>query len=345
MKSYLGLDIGSANIKAVEVAKEGKGIKVVNAALFPTPPRAFLSEAEVDQEELARTIKTLLRDAGIKNRESYVSLLESQVISRIIETPRLSDKELAQSLRWEAEQYIPLPLDEVNMDFVVLQKSEKEEKMKVLLIAAPLTLIEKYLKIIGLAGLEIRALETEGLALFRLSSFAAETGNILLVNLGANSSSFYLIKGQILVLARLVGSGGSLLSRALVSDLNLPLERAEEYKKTYGLDSSQMEGKIVSTLQPLIDNLVTEISQSLAFFKEKYPEEIISRIVLTGGGSLLPGFSSYLQEKLGLEVVLGNPWENFLLEEKVASQFSGQETLFSVATGMAVRDIDITIER
>lgn len=337
MKSFLGLDIGTANIKLVEMVREGKGVKVINAGLSPTPERAFLSEAEADQEELGRTIKKLFQDSGIKNREAYLSILESQVFTRVIETPKLSEKELAQSLKWEAEQYIPLPLDEVNMDFVVLERKEEKEKMKVLLVAAPLRLIEKYSKIASLAGLEIKALESESVAFSRLLGSLGE--NLLILDFGAFFSSIYLLNGKVLLLVRVTNYGSHLLTKALISELNLPLTQAEEYKRTYGLETSQMEGKVVAVLEPLVASLLSELQQSLIFFKEKYPEEVINRLLLTGGGSLLPGLSSYLQEKLGFEVFLGNPWGNFLLEEKVSSQFSGQEILFSVATGMAVRDL------
>src|SRR3989344_2825262 len=168
MKNYLGIDIGTSHIKFVETAVNGKSYEIVKAYMMPAVTKALFSESTADFEELARQIKMGLKDSGITLRRCNASLLESQVFTRIIEMPLLSDKELIQALRWEAERYIPLPLEEVNMDFAVLARYPDRKKMEVLLVASPIHTIQKYIKIFELAGIIIDALENEALPLLRV---------------------------------------------------------------------------------------------------------------------------------------------------------------------------------
>lgn len=337
MKTYLGIDVGSQYIKAVEAGFSGKNKEIVKAIMFPATPKAFFSESKADHEELARTIKTGLHDAGVTLRQANVSLPESHVFTRIIDMPLLSDKELIQALRWEAERYVPLPLEEVNMDFVVLYKDAHKKTMEVLLVASPLSLIEKYTKIFEMAGVTLSALENEAIPLLRL--FSSPTANRVMLDVGDDSTTIYLVRREILALVRTVGIGGTTLSKALMTELNLPSIQAEEYKRTYGIVPTQMDGRIHQILSPLLDNLVTEINQSLTYFKEKYPEEVITQIILSGGTILMPGFGAYLQEKVQLETVVANPWQGATIS-KDAERYQTSAPLFSVATGLAFRDFE-----
>jgi len=338
MKTQLGIDIGSFNIKVVEVSQEEKSIRILNAAYTPLSSAGFLSEAKTDREAVAKQIKSLLSENGIKSKLAVASLTEMQTFTKIIETPKLSEKELSQALKWEAEQYIPMPLEDVNMDFVILNSDVGADKMQILLAAAPISLVEKYISTLSSCGLEVTALENEGIALLRV--FKRSDENRLIVNLAASTTNIYIFKKEIIVLARTIASGSNVLTRVLASDLNLPAASAEEYKRTYGLNEAQMEGRAYNILKPFIDNLVSEITQSLTYFKEKYPNEVIKQIVITGGGAMLPQISTYLSQKLQIETIISNPWEGFTIERKVSDKVRGEESLFSTATGCAIREIE-----
>lgn len=333
----VGVDIGNSSIKIVEVGKQGNELQLIHAGIAAIPPRILLSESNLDQEELSRTLKKLFNDCDIKMKDVNVSLLESQLFTRIIEMPQLSDKELVQALRWEAEQYIPMPLDEVNMDFAVLEKQKNGSKMQVLLVAAPLRLLDKYLIAFERAGLDVKAFENEALTLGRL--FSDPQKNILVIDMGESTTGLYIFHQTVLSMVRTISIGSAMLSKAILTELNLPMQQAEEYKKTYGMDSAQLEGKIFHVLQPIIDNMFTDVQQSFTFFKEKHPDEVMSRIVVTGGGSQLPKLASYIQEKMVIETIVGNPWERFVVDQKIAEQYTQEVTSFSVATGLAIRDL------
>ncbi|MBI4130601.1 type IV pilus assembly protein PilM [Candidatus Roizmanbacteria bacterium] len=336
MKTGFGIDIGTNFVKAVVAEQRGTSTHILHAAIAPVPSKALFSEAQFDQEELARALKTMLRDSTIRERTANASLLESQVFTRIIDMPVLSQKELIQALRWEAERYIPLPLEEVNMDFVILGKPEHQTTMQVLLVASPLRLLSKYSTVFDLAGIELSALENEAIAILRL--FAGQTINYVVVDIGDTTTNLYLVRRDTPILVRSLGIGGNVMTKTIAAELGLPASQAEEYKRTYGVDPQQLQGSLLNTLQPILTNLLTELTQSLTYFKEKYRDEVISKIILTGGGVLIPKFPLLLQEKLQIETTLLQPWQSMSVEPKVAEQFRGKELMFSVATGLAMRD-------
>lgn len=312
----------------------GKTVELVKAYMMPAVTKALFSEAMADWEELARQIKTGLKDSGISLRHANVSLLESQVFTRIIEMPLLSDKELIQALRWEAERYVPLPLDEVNMDFAVLARYSDKKQMEVLLVASPIHTIQKYIKILELAGLTADALENEAIPLLRV--YNDPNANYGIVDIGDATANIFLTRKDTLALSRPIGIGGGTFTKVLVTELNLPTPQAEEYKKTYGLSPDQLEGRAFKIIGPLVNSLVSELNQSLIYFKERYPDEIISKIILTGGASLMPGLPQYIQDKIQVETVMGNPWTR-VSSAKVPN--AGQTASFySVATGLSMRE-------
>lgn len=335
MKTQIGLDLGSYNLKAVEITNEGKTNRVITAGAALTKEPLFLSESKLDQDKMKQSIRTFLSDLGLKSKKAVVSLSESQTFTRIIETPKLSEKELNQALKWEAEQYIPMPLDSVNMDFVVLNPNLSADTMQILLVAAPSNLVHKYVSVLNDIGIEVGAIENEGVALLRV--FKNQTKNRLVLNLAATSTNLYIFSREMIVLARAIATGANVITRALSTDLSLPPPSAEEYKKSYGLNETAAEGKIAAVIKPFIENLISEISQSLTFFKEKYPNEVISEIILTGGGALMPNLSNYLSSRMQLPVFVGNPWEGLVVERRAADKIKGEETMLSVATGLALR--------
>jgi type IV pilus assembly protein PilM len=335
MKTTLGIDIGTSHIKFVEASTNGKSVTIEKAYMMWAVTKALFSESTADYEELARNIKTGLKDSGITLRHANASILESQVFTRIIEMPLLSDKELIQALRWEAERYVPLPLEEVNMDFAVLARYPDQKQMEVLLVASPIPTIKKYTKILELAGLTVDAIENEAIPLMRM--YSDPNANYAVVDIGEATANIYLSRKEMLSLSRPIGIGGGTFTKVLVTELSLPTPQAEEYKKTYGLSPDQLEGRAFRSIGPIVDTLVSELNQSLIYFKERYPNEVISKIIMTGGTSFMPGLPQYIQDKIQLETVIGNPWVRATVGKLAASQ-QQMAPLYSVATGLAIRE-------
>lgn len=339
MESLLGIDIGTHSIKLIEIAREKDTISLLSAGSVPTPTKALSSNVSADLEAVAFVIKQLVRDTGAKSDRVNIALPESQVFTRVIEVPQLSNRELTSAIQWEAEQYIPLPLDQVNMDFTILRdaKTTTNGKMEVLLIAAPKVLIERYMTILELADLTPMFAETEVVASSRaIAQSVKNLKNVGLISIGAQTTEITILHGGVIAFTRSISAGGEALSRALSQSLDFTVVQAEEYKKTYGLQRNLLEGKLVVAMEPVMATILNELKRAIAFFGEKYANERVEAMILSGGTAKLPGLVSYLTEQVAIETQIANPWVGIAKEARFAV-LDAEGPTFAVAAGLALR--------
>ena len=339
MNSILALDIGSHSIKLIELSHDKDSYTLLAAGSTLTPPKALSTNTKGDTEGISMVISKLWKDTGSKSRLVNIALPESQVITRIIEVPQLSTRELASAIEWEAEQYIPLPLAQVTLDFSVLRDSKATgtNKMEVLLVASPKVLVEKYVSILEQADLEPHAVETEIIATAR--SLVRSSLNIktaMIVSIGAQTTDLAILRQGVLSFTRSISAGGEALSRSLAQGLGFDYSQAEQFKKTYGVEKDNLEGKIVEAVKPVMDTIIGEISRAIAFYQEKYTNEHIDVIFLSGGTARLPGMVVYLAQSLNVEVQLANPWIGIKIDERFRV-LDAAGPVFTVAVGLALR--------
>lgn len=338
MKLSLGLDMGSHSIKLIELAQDGASFTLMAAGSVPMPPNALASTVPADLEAIAAAVKRLVKDTGAKSKSVQIALPESKVFTRVIEVPALSERELSSAIKWEAEQYIPLPLTEVNLDFTVLRDAHETgtNKMEVLLVAAPKALLDKYLTVLEYAELEPIAAETEVIASSRaLARSLVNVKSALIAAIGAQTTDLTILRSGRLAFARSMAAGGDALTRAMMQGLDFTVTQAEEYKKTYGLQKDKLEGKLVNAVKPVMDTITNEMKRSIAFYQEKYKEDHIPLALLTGGASRIPGMITYVAEALGIEVQLGNPWAGVTRDPRF-NVLTTEGPNFCVAVGLAM---------
>ncbi len=340
MPLSLGLDIGSSSLKAVELEEKDGHFALVNFGSVPSPPGAIFSEADADQEALTKAIIHLTREIGIKTKQVVAAFPESLVFTRVIELPVVKEKQLNNAIRWEAEQYIPMPLSDVKMSWMRLTTSE-DGKSQVLLVAAPNTLVERYLKIIKSAGLVPIAFETELVAIVRSLSRRTdgEGPTTLMMSIGASTTDLTIVDGGVIRFTRSIGTGGTALSRAISQELGFDLAQAEEYKKAYGLKEDQLEGKVMQTIKPVFDVIVNEVERVILSFQTHNPSSVVKRVILTGGTAQLPGAEIYLAESLGVEVQIGDPWVGIEIPRSRQDEVKRPENRlqFAIAIGLAMK--------
>lgn len=338
--SLLGLDIGSHTIKAVQLDHQNGGYRLRAYGLAPAPPKGFESESETDLQALSQAIKDLVTSIRVSTPNVVCALPESAVFTRVITLPSLSDKELASAIHWEAEQYVPVPLDEVNLVWEVLEKSSQTNQMEVLLVAAPKALTQKYLRVLQGAALKPVALETEIVAVSRsLVGEKADAPTSLIISIGAKTTDICVVDRGKITLTRSISTGGAALARAVATNLGFDISKAEEYKKSYGLLEGEMEGKIIAALKPVFDVVLAEIKRALAFYQKEGRGQPIRRVVLCGGSARLPGVVVYLAESLGLETQIGNPWQNVSLEGPNQEALVEEGAVYAIAVGLATREV------
>jgi len=334
----VGIDIGSKTIKIVELAKEGGNYKLRGSGVIGyagNPPEHAQDDKEL--ETLAQAIKKLHKEARISSRDVVVALPEPQVFTRTIKFPPLNDQEVASAVKWEAEQYIPIPINEAVVQHQILERRENltPPEVLVLLVAAPRILVEKYMRVLEMAGLNAIAVETELTALVR--SLAPVDQTVLLVDFGARSTDIAIGKNGQLAFTRSIPTAGEAFTRAVAQTLGVQITQAEEYKRAYGFSESQLEGKIKSALDPVFSIVNEEIRKAIHFYQAEEQGDSPKSVIVSGGSSGLPEMISVMTKLLGLEVSIGNPFSKIAVDPEVAKAVAPYAPLYPIAVGLAMR--------
>ena len=339
MKGILGLDIGSHSIKLVEIAKDKTSATLLAAGSTPTPPKALSSQVEADLQALAAAVQKLIKDTGAKSDVVNIALPESQVFTRVITVPQLSSRELASAIKFEAEQYVPLPLDQVNLDYTVLRDSKETgiNSMEVLLVAGPKDLIEKYMTIMEFLEVNVNAIETEIIAASRsLVRSVANIKSVMIVSIGVKTTDLAILRNGVLTFTRSISAGGEALTRSIAQKFGFEFTQAEEYKKAYGVEADKVEGKILASVKPILDTIIGEIKRAVEFYQQKYRDEPIGTILLNGGTARLPGMVVYITEQVGIETQMANPWIGITKDARF-NVLDAEGPSFGIAVGLALR--------
>lgn len=342
-KFNVGVDIGFSSIKVVELAFDKNQARLVSLGSIPTPRPGMVSDSDLDLEGVADAIKKLLAAAGIEGKEVITALPESKVFTRVIDDlPYLNDEELSSAIGYAAEEFIPLPLNEVNLNWQTLFRSDPKDKNArtvVFVVATPKNIVSKYVKVLTMAGLQPKALETEVIAATRsLVGNNLISPSTLIVQIGASATDLAVASKGLVWLTRSITTGGQALTRAVAQQFNFEMTQAEEYKKTYGLLEDQLEGKVFAELKPIIDVIVNESRRVIQAFQTKYPSNQIKRLVLSGGGAKMPGIVIYFANSLGLEVQEADPWFSIAKDKQLAVKLAQDAPSYSVAVGLALRN-------
>lgn len=342
-KKPFGLDIGATTIKLVWLESGQEGYVFKSSVITPTPPRGMMSEAPLDEEEMAQVIRKAADDIKIDTKFVNVALAENQVYTKVLEMPVLSEKELRSAIYWEAEQYIPVPLTSITLAWNILKKPEttvQNEKMQVLMVGAPTVLINKYQRIVSAAGFTISAMETEILSAVRALVSGENFPTTLIINIGSVSTSVAIIRKGIMVFTYSMSVGGAAINRAIASDIGLSAAQAEEYKKAYGFSDKTLGGKIGKATEPILDSILAEVKKSIAFYSQKYKDDSsIKQIILSGGTAKLLGIDMYFANASGIETVTANPWK-ILASQQVPKEILDNGPDYSIAVGLAMRDYE-----
>ncbi|MEX0896392.1 MAG: type IV pilus assembly protein PilM [Patescibacteria group bacterium] len=305
----LALDIGTYSIKAL-AGSAGKFPAITRAAeVFNTTGLAVpLDDAAI--EKLANLVQSVINDNDLPKSDVRISVPETVVSTKVITIPPLTDAELASAINWQAEQHIPIPPEELSLEYQVLYRPGKNEKapMRVLLIGLRKVVIDRFVQMFHALAIEPTLIETQMLSIVRSLQFEPADPTTLVVHMGASSMNLTVIhEGELrFVLSHL--NGGQLLTKALEQTLSLDTTQSEQYKRSYGLDDGQFEGKVKEALLPATRLLVTEMKKAMQFFVNQHPQSSIQRIVLSGGTAMLPGLVQFISSEIGVEVLVAAPF-------------------------------------
>ncbi len=334
----VGLDIGSKALKLVDLAKDGDGWRLRASGIVSYSGNS-VDNMKSDKEFalLAEAIKKLHKESKASSKEVVISLPETKVFVRPVKFPLLTDSEIASAVKWEAEQYIPMPKEEAIIQHQIIERRETSSPPStlVLLVAAPKETVNKYAKVVEMAGLRLTVVETELMALVRALAPVDQT--VMIVDFGATSTDIAIAKDKQLMFSRSIPTAGDAFTRAVAQGLGVEQRQAEEYKKAYGLSADQLDGKVKTVLDPVFRTVVDEMKKANQFYKSDTQEDPATGVLLAGGTSNLPDVVSYFAKSLGIEVVIGNPFQNVKVDPEASKSLAGYAPLYSIATGLAMR--------
>ncbi|OIO47753.1 MAG: hypothetical protein AUJ28_00415 [Parcubacteria group bacterium CG1_02_37_51] len=382
-KSFLGVDIGTASIKIVQVTHDGRKnildtfgyVDVANDIIHDNTPES--------KDKLSKALQQLKEKARVSTTQAIAALPTFAVFTSVINLPKLHHKELTSAINWEAKKYIPLPLEEMVLDWKIVGgdldqvKREKvkgkgglslfkkktpkasiveghsfkegefssnkiisrpEENIRVLITAAPKTLVSKYLEIFRNAGLNLVSLETEAFALSR-SLLGDDNQLTMIVDIGSITTDICVIENRIPVLNRSIDVGGLTITKAITASLNVSQERAEQFKRDFGLVLGEAKKGIPKTIEASLSPIINEIKYVFDLYRGQSSQGI-EKILLAGGSSYLPNLPDYLLNLFNIPVYIGNPWTNLNYNDDLKPMLDQIGTRMAVAVGLAMRDIE-----
>lgn len=344
-KGLVGVDIGSSAVKAVELKVGGKGgdeYQLLNIGIESLPPEAIVDGAIMDSGAVIDSIQRLFQENKIKTSDVATGVSGNAVIVKKISLPQMSAEELDESITWEAEQYIPFDIQDVRLDYELLEGGSGGN-MDVLLVAVKRDKISEYTSAITQAGKNASIVDVDVFALQNCYeiNYGIDPGRVVaLLNIGASIMNVNVVKGATSVFNRDIGAGGNQYTDAIQKDLNLSFEQAEALKK-----GEQVEGAAPESLHPILqavsENIAMEIQKTFDFFRATSQEDRIDQIFLSGGTAKIHGLKDLLQDRFGAPVELLNPFLNVRYSEKDFNPDYLEDIgpSAAIAVGLAVRRV------
>jgi len=339
----VGLDIGSRTLKLAEIIDTKAGSTLKNFSTIDIEPGLIEEGSVRDPEAVSGYIRELFKSAKLKDKNVAISIGGYSVIVKKITVQTMTEDELHETIHFEAEQYIPFDISEVNLDFQILGESEHNpNQMNVLLVAAKKEMISEYINLMKMAKLHPLIIDVDAFALQNIFKFnySPEDENIALIDIGASKTSLNILKDNVSEFMRDVSLGCEQINDKIASTVGCTIEETEAIK--LGEESDLISAE---DLKEIVESVVTdwciEIKRALDFFYSTYPEEQISRIVLSGGGANIKKFLELLAAETSSEVEVINPFQNFIVDsnrfdssylEKIAPQAA-------ICMGLATRKI------
>ncbi|MBI2050614.1 MAG: pilus assembly protein PilM [Parcubacteria group bacterium] len=381
ISSYLGIDIGTNSIKLVELESVGGRPRLVTYGMVELESSmARPSESgdnTSDNQKIAGALIALLKKTGARSRSAVAALPNFSVFSSVISLPKLGEKQLAEAVSWEAKKFVPMPIENVVLDWKILNElalEEGEEDMtdaeraeqeaqkqkiaaadknsnlakcktvaQILLTAAPRHLVERYVAVFKIAGITLLSLETESFALSR-SLVGNEDGSILIADVGALTTDVTVVRKGVPVFSRSINVGGSTVTRAVADSMGVSPERAEQFKRDTGIASSAGTvassggGGIASVIQQSFAPVISEMKYTLEL--QQRSNFAIEKILLTGGSAFLSSLPGYIASSLNAKVFIGNPWARVSYPKDLGGVLEQIAPRMGVAIGLAMREIE-----
>ncbi|HVE81137.1 MAG TPA: type IV pilus assembly protein PilM [Candidatus Dormibacteraeota bacterium] len=337
--------MGSRTVKVVQLKGSGKSTAVQGYGYCYFPSEAVVEGIVVDPQLMAQKVKPLLKQLGygsITAKRVVAGLPAGKTFIRTIQIPVMAAADLAQAVKFEAEQYVPVPINDLYLDHEIIGHSKNakgdKEHMDVLMVAAPRAIVDSYIKLFDFMGLEAAAVESNMTAVVRAIMHSGEQlQSTLVIDIGSESTDLTIFD-KVVPLTGSVAIGGEHFTLSLVKALSVQPDQATEIKVKFGIAESDFKDKVLAALEPDFKTMIKEAKRVLKFYQERAEHQPkVASVVIAGGSARMPGLADYMQKELGLPLVVANPW-NHLVSNKVQEATKKDAPMFTTAVGLALRE-------
>jgi type IV pilus assembly protein PilM len=343
-KDYVGIDIGSESAKAVELSwAKGRPMLATYGELKSTkyfqnaPGFTASGFLGYDDENIVRLLSDLFKEVNIKTKQAVFSIPSSASFITTVTLPLIKPEEIEAAIPFEAKKYIPIPLNEIALDWQIIESDPAAGRVTILLAAVPQEVITKFRRIAEALSLDLVAVEIESFSLIR-SLLGQDRGVAAILNIGAFVSTLTVASRGIVRLNHNFARGSHELTLVLAQSLGVSEDRAEELKRTVGLSDRPEERGTMETIAPFIDGLLSEAERTMVSYNRANDAKI-ERIVLAGGSAAMNGLSNYVSQRFGLATSVGNPFTAISHPAFLDQMLREVAPNFAVATGLALRQL------
>lgn len=336
-KPVFGLDIGFSSLKVLQITTTKHKQEVTGYGVTRFEPEAIKNGVIEDPEAIAKSALDLFEHnliGEISTRRAAVAIPAARTFARVINLPPMKSKDIAEAVRLEAEQYIPVPVDQLYMDYEMISQNDKG--IELLAVAVPKGITDSYMALIDLLGLEAIALEPTISAAGRLfTETEISDAPTVLIDFGSISADLTVFDKTLIVTGTVQG-GGDNFTESIAQSLGVTKQEANVIKTKYGLGVSKKQAEITAALAPILKDLVKEIRRMIRYYEERSGNsKKISQIVTMGGGANMPGLSGYLTDTLRLPVRMCDPWEH-LKFGKLQPPNTAEKSMYVTVAGLAL---------
>lgn len=338
VSSFFGLDIGTTAVRLVQLRGNGPVKTLERYAYAPVESKLVLSDSKSDMQRLAQVVRELIDQSRVSARSVAVGIPSQKVFTAVVDFDRLPDSELPKALRYQADSLIPTPLDKSKLDWALLGDSPSDKtKVEILLSSVENSFVEQRLDMLESIGLDVIAFEPDNLALARALVVQDASAPQMVVDIGSKSTDMVVSMNGAPRLTRSIPTGAEAIVRAASQNLNIDDQQARQFVFKFGMSRDKLEGRIYDAVIGTVDLITSEIDKSIKFFRSRYTDQNVARIIVTGGASALPEFPLFLANKFGVEIEIGNAWRNVSFAPERQNELLAVSNHFGVAAGLAER--------
>jgi type IV pilus assembly protein PilM len=341
-KDVVGIDIGSSSVKLVQLRHGKGGYQLVSLGVAPLPREAIVDNAIMDSASVVEVVRNLVESHKIKTKNVATSVSGHSVIIRKIQLSIMTVEEVEANIQWEAEQYIPFEISEVNLDFQILGPDSRDSsQMNVILVAAKKEFVNDYVSVFRECGLTPVVMDIDCFAIensFEANYGVEEEEIVALINMGAAAMNVNVLKGGKSVFTRDIQVGGNMINEEIQKRLGISDEEAEQVK--LGGEMEDVDpATVAAVVSDATETLAQEVQRSFDFFSATSADEKVQKLYISGGVSRTPSIREFLESQLTIPVEVLDPFRLVRADEKDfdPEYIQAVGPLFSVAVGLAMR--------